>query len=172
MQFIKDRNWIIWRFATIALGFVFLAAAVSKAIDPRQTVAVFLHFAPEFPGRAMTLTRVLILFEIVIAGFLLCGVNARAMLGLATVTLGVFLIWLLSLLAANASISCGCGMNASWLAPGNERLAAVMRNIVLIGIGAVGFAVAPRPTRPKHDLHSSKGDTNESRDSEAGNSNF
>jgi len=132
----RTRSVKLRRFAAMTtgpvVGLVFLAAAYTKAIDPRETSYAMEHLLSPVGIPADAGVRALILSEIILGALLVAGVARRITLGAAAVTLAAFSVWIVYLIATGSSISCGCGLGATWLEPGQARWAALARNISLI----------------------------------------
>jgi len=122
------------------VGLVFLAAAYTKAIDPRETSFAMEHLLSPVGIPTDVGERALILSEIILGALLIAGVARRIALGAAVLTLAAFSGWILYLIATGSSISCGCGLGATWLEPGQTRWAALARNIVLFLVASMGLA--------------------------------
>lgn len=121
------------------VGLVFLAAAYTKALDPRETTYAMEHLLSTAGVPAEAGVRALILGEIILGAMLIAGVARRVTLGAAALTLAAFSGWIIYLIATGSSISCGCGLGATWLEPGQARWAALARNGALILVTLFGF---------------------------------
>jgi len=144
-------RWLV-RLAAWVLGVTFLAASISKAIDPRLTLSAFVHVMPESPGLASAATRSLIIAEALLGGLLLSGVARRSAFSVSILLLSVFTAWLVWLWTTGATIRCGCGIDAGWLAPGQARFGAILRNILLLSLAVVGVRFRPGQTSSTSEL--------------------
>jgi len=141
------RSPIFARCCGLLLGAVFIAAALSKIVDPTKTQAALAWVLPTRPALVGDLFRVLILFELVLGSVLLVGVARRFASALAAITLAAFSAWIVYLIVADVSIGCGCGIDPGWLRVGSdERVNALLRNGALLLIAAVSMFLAHRNT--------------------------
>jgi len=134
------RTLVRWTAGPV-LGLVFLAAAYSKAVDPRETIRVFEWLAPETPVFADLALRALVLGELALGALLLTGLGGRATFGAAIAVLVVFTAWIGYLMAAGLEIGCGCGLSSTWLVEESARAGLLGRNISLLAIASIGFGM-------------------------------
>jgi len=126
--------------AAPTLGAVFLLAAFAKVTRPQEPLDAMRFLTGVVPVIAPdNAVRVLIMGEIIIGSFLIFKVWPKMTLTIAAVALGLFTLWILSLIATGSAVSCGCGLDATWLKPGQARWVALAKNVVLLSIA--GFAM-------------------------------
>jgi len=133
---------ILARTIGLALGAVFLYAGLSKAADGRETLRVFLHFVPGRPGVAIDLVRALVVYEVVLGALLIAGISLRTMLLASAGTFSVFSLRVAYLIAWQLELSCGCGIGASYLVSGDERIDALIRVLSFLLLSVVGVLVS------------------------------
>ncbi len=94
--------------ARLIVGFIFVYAGIGKIAEP-ETFAneIFkYHILPDFPINIIAL--VLPWLELVIGIFLIAGIRIRASATIASISMLVFLIAILSAMFRGLDINCGC----------------------------------------------------------------
>ncbi len=139
------RSPIFPRCCGFVLGAVFIAAALSKIVDPTKTQAALAWVFPTRPALVGDLFRILILFELILGSVLLVGIARRVASAAAAGTLLAFSAWIVYLIVADVSIGCGCGIDPGWLRVGSdERVTALLRNGALLLVAAVPLVLVHR----------------------------
>jgi len=147
MQAALDRmpspRTLVRRTAGPILGLVFIAAAYSKAVDPRETIRAFEWALRGGETVGVLAASMLAGAEFVLGACLLIRVSERFVLGAAFLALLMFTGWLVYLAVAGVDIACGCGIGATWLEHGEARTTSIARNAALLTLAAFGVAARP-----------------------------
>ena len=124
--------------ASVAVGLTLMAAALMKASDPRDALAVLEFVFGDAASRP--LLNVLIGFEILLGSALIAVFRAKLMLLVAAGLFVVFLGWIGYLEIVDSPVTCGCGFkNTHWFV-GDGRGAAALRAGTLLAVCLVGAA--------------------------------
>ncbi len=131
-------------FGRVCAGAIFLFAAASKGLDPREIISAFTFVFPSSPHVVTGLVKSLIIVELIVGALLVFGVVKQlatiAALGLLT----LFTLWLIYLTIFEIEIGCGCGFPATWLRLGEEREFAIVRNVGIVFALAISSVVENR----------------------------
>ncbi len=117
------------------VGLTLLYAALNKSANPDTTleaVRFVLSTMPPNPFDARDVVYALVSLEVVLGVGLLLRLTPKVTVAAAIGVITVFTGWLAYLATTDASVPCGCGIEAGWLFPGDARMVALQRNIVLL----------------------------------------
>ena len=125
--------------ASVAVGLALMTAALLKAADPRDTLAVLTFVFGESPARP--LLYALIAVEVGLGAALIAMLRPRVTLTFAAALFTVFLGWIGYLELVSAPITCGCGLPSDHWLLGDSRGAAAIRAGTLLIVTAVAVVV-------------------------------
>lgn len=128
--------------ASVGVGLTLMVAALLKAADPRDTLAI-LEFAFG-SAAARPLLYALLAVEIVLGSALIAVLRPRVTLALASGLFPVFLGWIGYLELVNAPLTCGCGLESKHWLLGDGRRAAALRAGGLFVVSFVGLFLTRR----------------------------
>ena len=114
------------------VGVVFLLSAVGKAIDTRDTEAVFDYLTGWTGIDPYSATRVLIFTEILIGAALLVNAKPRLAKAITATALVSFGLWAVVLIVTDLDVGCGCGLKIPGVSPAAEPQITIAKNIILL----------------------------------------
>jgi len=116
------------------LSAMFLLSAISKAINPLETVAAVKVVLGFNSYLADCVVAILIVFEVVLSFLLVFSGNRRKVLLIAALVLFIFSLYLVIVSLTPTAQSCGCGVLAKFIDGSIQKkaLVGVARNTFLI----------------------------------------
>lgn len=140
--------------STALLGCVFLASALLKAVDPKETVAALEHALSlaqaDRPGAGL-LFYSLISIELLLGSALLARIASVHALFISGILLVGFTGWIVYLMASDAKVGCGCGLALRTETEAESLKIALARNVTLLGVAALGITCALKTRRLQHE---------------------
>lgn len=140
--------------STALLGCVFIASALLKAVDPKETVEALEHalslVQADLPGAGL-LFYSLISIELLLGSALLARIASVHALFISGILLVGFTGWIVYLMASDAKVGCGCGLALRAETEAESLKIALARNMTLLDVAALGITCTLKTRRLEHE---------------------